>query len=139
MNKEERNKIYEEVQKSVKDKYNVDISLQEINNIVNAQYKIAVYGFTKGFAIALPYLGTFVPVDLDHYVEHLIEPNKKKQKQLIAEGKEQEAKESMIESIAVYKKLVKEKKEGTTSAGTVIQSPSIGEIPDIVDIFKTFK
>lgn len=139
MNKDERNIIYKDIQKEVKERFNIDLSLQEINSVTQSQYKIAVHCFTKGFAVALPFIGTFVPIDFSYYVDNLIEPNKKKQQALIDEGREEEAVISMKESIANYKRLIKDKRQGVTSADTVIHSPSIGEIPETVDIYKTFK
>lgn len=139
MNSQERNEIYDKIQKSVKDKYNQDISIQEINSVCRGQFKIMVYGLTKGISTQIPFIGTFVPVDYDYYKRTFIDPNKQEQKELIAQGDMEGAKETMNESIKRYKALLREKKEGTTSADAVIHAVPIGTIPEQVDIFKTFK
>lgn len=139
MNAEEKNQIYDKIQKSVKDKFNEDISIQEINSVCKGQFKIMVYGLTKSIPTQLPFIGTFVPVDYSYYKENLIEPNKLEQKELIEQGDKEGAIESMVNSIAKYKSLLREKKQGTTTADAVINAKPIGVIPEQVDIFKTFK
>lgn len=139
MSPQERNEIYEKIHMSVLKKFNEEVSIQEINSVCRGQFKIMVYGLTKGIATALPFIGTFVPVDYDHYKKTLINPNKEKQKELIEQGDIEGARESMTESINKYKSLLREKKTGTTSADAVINAKPIGTIPEQVDIFKTFK
>ena len=140
MNTEERLKIYEEVQKDIFNKFGERISIQEIDSIVNSQFKIMSYGFTKNLTTIIPCFGKFIPIDKKYYNKYIIEPNKQKQKELIEEGKEQEAKDVYIESVKKYKNLISAKRnESSLSANEVILIVNADNIPDSLDILKNLR
>ena len=140
MNTEERLKIYEEVQKDIFNKFGEQVSIQEIDSIVNSQFKIMSYGFTKNLTTIIPCFGKFIPIDKKYYNKYIIEPNKQKQKELIEEGKEQEAKDIYIESVKKYKSLISAKRnESSLSANEVILIVNSDNIPDSLDILKNLR
>ena len=140
MNTEERLKIYEEVQKDIFNKFGERISIQEIDSIVNSQFKIMSYGFTKNLTTIIPCFGKFIPIDKKYYNKYIIEPNKQKQKELIEEGKEQEAKDVYIDSVKKYKSLISAKvNESSLSANEVILIVNSDNIPDSLDILKNLR
>lgn len=140
MNTEERLKIYEEVQKDIFNKFGEQVSIQEIDSIVNSQFKIMSYGFTKNLTTIIPCFGKFIPIDKKYYNKYIIEPNKQKQKELIEEGKEQEAKDVYIESVKKYKSLISAKRnESSLSANEVILIVNSDNIPDSLDILKNLR
>ncbi len=72
--------------------------------------------------------------------KYIIEPNKQKQKELIEEGKEQEAKDVYIESVKKYKSLISAKvNESSLSANEVILIVNSDNIPDSLDILKNLR
>ena len=140
MNTEERLKIYEEVQKDIFNKFGERISIQEIDSIVNSQFKIMSYGFTKNLTTIIPCFGKFMPIDKRFYDKYIIEPNKQKQKELLEEGKEQEAKNIYVESVKKYKALISAKRnEAPLSANEVILIVNSDNIPDSLDILKNLR
>lgn len=140
MNTEERLKIYEEVQKDIFNKFGERISIQEIDSIVNSQFKIMCYGFTKNLTTIIPCFGKFIPIDKKYYNKYIIEPNKQKQKELIEEGKEQEAKDVYIDSVKKYKSLISAKvNESSLSANEVILIVNSDGIPDDLNILKNLR
>ena len=140
MNTEERLKIYEEVQKDIFNKFGERISIQEIDSIVNSQFKIMSYGFTKNLTTIIPCFGKFIPIDKKYYNKYIIEPNKQKQKELIEEGKEQEAKDVYIDSVKKYKSLISAKvNESSLSANEVILIVNSDGIPDDLNILKNLR
>ena len=140
MNTEERLKIYKEVQKDIFNKFGEQVSIQEIDSIVNSQFKIMSYGFTKNLTTIIPCFGKFIPIDKKYYNKYIIEPNKQKQKELIEEGKEQEAKDVYIESVKKYKSLISAKiNESSLSANEVILIVNSDNIPDSLDILKNLR
>ena len=140
MNTEERLKIYEEVQKDIFNKFGERISIQEIDSIVNSQFKIMSYGFTKNLTTIIPCFCKFIPIDKKYYNKYIIEPNKQKQKELIEEGKEQEAKDVYIDSVKKYKSLISAKRnESSLSANEVILIVNSDNIPDSLDILKNLR
>jgi hypothetical protein len=140
MNTEERLKIYEEVQKDIFNKFGERVSIQEIDSIVNSQFKIMSNGFTKNLTTIIPCFGKFIPIDKKYYNKYIIEPNKQKQKELIEEGKEQEAKDIYIESVKKYKSLISAKRnESSLSANEVILIVNSDNIPDSLDILKNLR
>lgn len=140
MNTEERLKIYEEVQKDIFNKFGERLSIQEIDSIVNSQFKIMCYGFTKNLTTIIPCFGKFIPIDKKYYNKYIIEPNKQKQKELIEEGKEQEAKDVYIDSVKKYKSLISAKvNESSLSANEVILIVNSDGIPDDLNILKNLR
>ena len=140
MNTEERLKIYEEVQKDIFNKFGERVSIQEIDSIVNSQFKIMCYGFNKNLTTIIPCFGKFIPIDKRYYNKYIIEPNKQKQKELIEEGKEQEAKDVYIDSVKKYKSLISAKRnESSLSANEVILIVNSDNIPDSLDILKNLR
>ena len=140
MNTEERLKIYKEVQKDIFNKFGEQVSIQEIDSIVNSQFKIMSYGFTKNLTTIIPCFGKFIPIDKKYYNKYIIEPNKQKQKELIEEGKDQEAKDVYIESVKKYKSLISAKRnESSLSANEVILIVNSDNIPDSLDILKNLR
>ena len=74
------------------------------------------------------------------YNKYIIEPNKQKQKELIEEGKEQEAKDVYIDSVKKYKSLISAKRnESSLSANEVILIVNSDNIPDSLDILKNLR
>ncbi len=140
MNTEERLKIYEEVQKDIFNKFGERLSIQEIDSIVNSQFKIMCYGFNKNLTTIIPCFGKFIPIDKKYYNKYIIEPNKQKQKELIEEGKEQEAKDVYIDSVKKYKSLISAKvNESSLSANEVILIVNSDGIPDDLNILKNLR
>lgn len=140
MNKEERLKIYEEVQKEIKEEQNIHIPFSEIHSIVESQFKIMMYGFTKGIGSHLPMIGKFIPFDMDFYSENVILPNKELQRKLREEGNEEEATIVFKDSISRYKKVVKEKgQEETIKAVNIIKIPNVDGSTDTLDLFKSLR
>lgn len=79
MNKHEKLSLYKDIQKEVKRKYRLDLSLEEIEHVTSSQFKIMLYGFTKGFSTKLPYLGNFLYTNFekkaDDYIKPMIQEN----------------------------------------------------------------
>ena len=140
MNIEERFKIYEEIKKEIKEKFKEDFSIEEIDSIVQSQFKIMSYGFTKNLSTIIPHIGKFVPIDKDYYDTHIINPNKKLQQELIDEGREMEAREAYLKSMKQYKGLISEKRNAPLlDANEVISIVNIDNVPDTLDIFKNLR
>lgn len=140
MNVEERLKIYNDIQKEIAENHKEEISIQEIDSIVQSQFKIMVYGFTKGIATSIPLIGKFIPIDHEYYKKHVIEPNKRLQRELIAEGREEDAKVAYVASVKSYQSLVSEKKNAATlTAESVIALTNHDNIPETLDIFKNLR
>lgn len=140
MNKEERLTIYEEVQQEMKQEMDVDISFGEIHSIVESQFKIMMYGFSKGIGTHLPMVGKFIPFDMDFYSENVILPNKALQQKLREEGNEEEASIVFKDSLTRYKKVVKEKgQEETIKAVNLVKIPNVDGSTDGLDLFKSLR
>lgn len=140
MNAEERFRIYNEVKKEIKEKLNEDISVEEIDSIVQSQFKIMVYGFSKNVTSVLTHIGKFIPVDREFYEKNIIEPNKIVQANLIKEGKPKEAKKAYVDSILKYKSLLSAKKQQPSiSAQELISIVGVDGVPDSIDIFKNMR
>ena len=64
MNKTERLQIYEELKQEVLEEFGEDLSYAEIHSVVESQFKIMMYGFSKGVGTHLPLFGKFIPSTL---------------------------------------------------------------------------
>lgn len=53
--------IIKELKFAILEKFNVNISIEEITDVVESQYKIVQMGAIKSEAVKLPYFGTFIP------------------------------------------------------------------------------
>lgn len=140
MNIEERFAIYNEIKKEVKEKHGEDLSIEEIDSIVQSQFKIMVYGFSKNLTTAIPYIGKFIPLDRKHYEKTLIIPSRIRQQELIDEGKEKEAKAELVKSLEKFKSLLSAKKnQPFMTAQEVISIVNVDNVPDSIDIFKNIR
>ena len=140
MDKVTRLAIYKEVQNEIKDEMKEDIEFSEIHSVVESQFKIMMYGFSKGVATHLPMFGKFINFDMDFYSEKVILPNKALQSKLREEGNDDEAKMVFIDSIKRFKKVVKEKgQEETIKAVTLIKIPNVDGSTDDLNIFKNLR
>lgn len=140
MTKEERIKIYEEVQKEVLAENNEEVSIAEIHSIIESQFKIMMYGFNKGVSCTLPYIGKFIAFNMDFYAEKVIIPNKELQLKLREKGRDNEATLIYIDSMNRYKQAVKTKvKEEEIDANVLINIPNLDGSTDTLDIFKNLR
>lgn len=98
------------------------------------------YGFNKTLTTIIPCFGKFIPIDKKYYNKYIIQPNKQKQKELIEEGKEQEAKDVYIDSVKKYKSLISAKvNESSLSANEVFYLVNSDNILIVVDILKNLR
>lgn len=140
MLKADKVKIFTEIQKELKDELGEELSLEEINSVVNSQFKIMAYGFSKGIGSYLQYLGKFIPFDMDHYSEKVIIPNKQLQQELRDADEDIKARKVYIDSYRRYKQLVKNKgKEKEIPAEEVMNIPNIDGSTDNLNIFKDLR
>lgn len=140
MNKETKLAIYTEVQRLVKEDSKVDISIAEIHSIVESQFKIMMYGFSKDVGSALPIIGKFIPFDMNTYAEEVIIPNKELQRQLTAADRDDEARAANVKSYAGYRKLLKNiANQPEVDAMSLISIPNVDGSTDGLDIFKEFR
>ena len=140
MNKTERLQIYEELKQEVLEEFGEDLSYAEIHSVVESQFKIMMYGFSKGVGTHLPLFGKFIPFDMDFYAEKVIIPNKELQQKLRDEGNDEEATLVFIDSINRFKKVVKEKgMEDTVTANMLVRIPNVDGSTDGLDIFKNLR
>ena len=140
MLKADKIKIFTEIQKELKEELKIDISLEEINSVVNSQFKIMAYGFSKGIGSHIQYIGKFIPFDMDRYSEKIIIPNKQLQAQLKEENDEIKAKAVFVDSYKRYKSLIRETaEEKEMSAEEVMSVPNIDGSTDNLNIFKDLR
>lgn len=140
MNKDKKIQVYKDIVEEIKAKYKVDFSIEEIHSITQSQFKIMGYGFSKGIGIHIPYIGKFVPFDMDTYSADVIIPNKILQQELRDAGKEEEATTAYKESYEKYKKIksLKANELGMT-AEEVVAVPNLDESNDNLDLFKNLR
>lgn len=140
MNKDKKIQVYKDIVEEIKAKYKVDFSIEEIHSITQSQFKIMGYGFSKGIGIHIPYIGKFVPFDMDTYSADVIIPNKILQQELRDAGKEEEATTAYLESYEKYKKIksLKANELGMT-AEEVVAVPNLDESNDNLDLFKNLR
>ena len=140
MDKATRLRFYEEIKEEINNEMGEDLPMAELHSIIDSQYKIMMYGFSKGVPTHLPMFGKFIPFDMDFYAEKVIIPNKELQKQLREQGNEEEASLVFKDSIARFKKVVKEKgQEETIKANTLVKIPNVDGSTDGLDIFKNLR
>mgnify|MGYP003615838007 CR=1 FL=1 len=140
MDKATRLRFYEEIKEEVNNEMGEDLPMAELHSIIDSQFKIMMYGFSKGVPTHLPMFGKFIPFDMDFYAEKVIIPNKELQKQLREQGNEEEASLVFKDSIARFKKVVKEKgQEETIKANTLVKIPNVDGSTDGLDIFKNLR
>lgn len=140
MNTEDKVKLYKEIQAELLDEQDIEISLEEIHSIVNSQFKIMAYGFSKGIGTVLPYVGKFIPFDMDYYSEKIIIPNKKLQSELIEQGQADVAKQVFIDSYKRYRQVVKETaNEKEIDIEELLTIPNIDGSSDNLNIFKDLR
>lgn len=120
------------IRKQVKDKYDLDISEEEIHDIVESQIKGAVFGFKKGVSVKLPVFGKFLFIDRKKTSEEIYKLYKVKEyyseveyERAILEGKLQTIKRNK-------NRWLKEKKERPTII-EVIKKPNISTSKIIYD------
>ena len=140
MVKEDKIKVYKEIEEELQKEFGVTTSLEEIDSVVMSQFKIMAYGFSKGVSTHLPYIGKFIPFDMDYYTEKMILPNKELQRKLQEEGRDIDAKDAFINSYRNFKKAISEKnQEPIISAQELINIPYIDGSTDNLDIFKNLR
>lgn len=140
MDKATRLRFYEEIKEEVNNEMGEDLPMAELHSIIDSQFKIMMYGFSKGVPTHLPMFGKFIPFDMDFYAEKVIIPNKALQKELREQGNEEEASLVFKDSIARFKKVVKEKgQEETIKANTLVKIPNVDGSTDGLDIFKNLR
>lgn len=140
MKKEKKIAVYTDIAKEIKEKYGTDISIEEIHSITQSQFKIMGYGFSKGVGIHIPYIGKFVPFDMDAYSKDVILPNKELQKALRDEGRDDDATTAYMESYEKYKKIKHQKaNEVGLTAEQLIAIPNLDESSDTLNLFKNLR
>ena len=132
--------VYKDIAEQIKKKYKIDFSIEEIHSVTQSQFKMMGYGFSKGIGIHIPYIGKFVPFDMDTYSADVIIPNKILQQELRDAGKEEEATTAYMESYEKYKKIKSQKaNEIGMTAEEVIAVPNVDESNDNLDLFRKLR
>lgn len=127
-------KILEEVQKEILEEYGVELSVREVYEICQSQFRIANLAFKKGLEIRLPVFGSFVHTNAIEVFKQLQE-FEKANKHLSTEAYQQKLAEFKIELKNKSKERNKErnKKENNETLQDVIDAPDIFKLPNIYD------
>ena len=140
MKKENKIKIYTDIAAEVKKKFGIDYSIEEIHSITQSEFKIMGYGFSKGIGIHIPYIGKFLPFDMDAYSENVIIPNKILQQELRDQGRDEEASTVYLDSYRKFQKIKHEKaNEIGLTAEELMAVPNLDESSDSLDLFRNLR
>ena len=140
MDKNKKIQVYKDIAEQIKKKYKVEFSIEEIHSITQSQFKIMGYGFSKGIGIHIPYIGKFVPFDMDSYSADVIIPNKILQQELRDKGREEDATTAYMESYEKYKKIKSQKaNELGMTAEEVMAVPNVDASNDNLDLFRNLR
>lgn len=140
MTKEEKIEVYKDIANKVKDKFGIEYSIEEIHSITQSQFKILAYAFSKFIGIQLPYLGKFVPFDMDGYSKNVIIPNKELQQELVEAEKFEEANSAFLDSYRTFVKVKASKaNEPELTVEQVMALPSVNQESDSLDLFRKLR
>ncbi len=114
--------VFIKLQKGIKDKFDLDLSIQEIGAIYESQFQAGALGFKKRINIRLPYIGVFV------------DKGRKRKFKKNAELKKNSGYISEEEYAKALLSIQKEEKEQMTKAKSETTPASIEEIKKVDSI-----
>lgn len=117
------------LQKKVKEKFDLDLSIQEIGTIYESQFQAGALGFKKRVTVRLPYIGVFVDKERKRKHEKFLELENLKPFISNAEYKEK------LLKVQLEEKALMTKAKSETVFATV---EDLKKIPNVVNVFNVF-
>jgi len=112
------------VKEKIESKFDIEISEQELIDIVDSQFRGAVYGLKKGISVKLPVIGRFIFLDKKSTLEEIFKLNKVRDfyseiefSQKVLEGK--------IRTIKRNKERISKEKKTKYKVIDIIKKPNI--------------
>jgi len=125
-------RITKEVKIQIEKKYPIEMSEEEILDVVDSQFRGTVYGLKKGLSIKLPVIGRFLFINKSDTIRRIMELNKIKDFYSEIEF-EQKVLEGKIATIQRHKARWKKERETELTVVDVVRTPNISNGKIIYD------
>jgi hypothetical protein len=117
-------RIIKETKIYIEEKFPIEISEEEITDIVDSQFRGLVYGLKKGISIKLPVIGRFLYIDKSRILEEVRELNRIKDFYSEIEFEQKEL-ENKIAYIKRNKERWKKERETKLTVIDVVRKPNL--------------